>query len=74
LKTVKMSLANIQGKLNRVEMREIMAGDGACTGSCDDKCTHATGCRCTGKEGDSFRACYLPKKSMAEDEVDDLLV
>jgi hypothetical protein len=30
MKTQKMSLANIQGKLSRVEMKNIMAGSGGC--------------------------------------------
>ncbi len=30
MKTVKMSLDTIQGKLSRTEMKEIMAGSGAC--------------------------------------------
>lgn len=29
-KTVKMSLANIQGKLSRAEMKQIMAGSSVC--------------------------------------------
>lgn len=29
MKTVKMSLANIQGKLSRTEMKKIMAGSGS---------------------------------------------
>lgn len=45
MKTVKISLANIQGKLSRVEMKSIMAGSGdykTCTK--DSDCN--TGCRC----------------------------
>jgi len=34
MKTLKMSLANIQGKLSRSEMRKVMAGSG-----CDIPCT-----------------------------------
>ncbi len=30
MKTTKMSLANIQGKLSRAEMKNIMAGSGNC--------------------------------------------
>lgn len=30
MKTTKMSLANIQGKLSRTEMKKIMAGSGTC--------------------------------------------
>jgi hypothetical protein len=30
METTKMSLANIQGKLSRAEMKNIMAGSGAC--------------------------------------------
>ncbi|MEO9209959.1 MAG: hypothetical protein ABI208_02625 [Ginsengibacter sp.] len=31
MKTTKMSLTNIQGKLSRAEMKNIMAGSGSCT-------------------------------------------
>jgi len=31
MKTTKMSLANIQGKLSRPEMKKIMAGSGPCS-------------------------------------------
>ena len=45
MKTTKMSLANIQGKLSRTEMKNIMAGSGAGCG---------TGISCSGKKsGDS---------------------
>lgn len=52
MKTEKMSLAKIQGKLSRVEMRNIMAGSGggkcvSCKTSKDCSssqiCTHYTG-------------------------------
>ena len=42
METKKMSLANIQGKLSRVEMKNIMAGlNGGTTCSCNssDQCT-----------------------------------
>ena len=36
MQTQKMSLANIKGKLSRVEMKNIMAGSlTTCSGSCD---------------------------------------
>lgn len=38
MKTTKMSLANIQGKLSRNEMKSIMAGSGA--GRCKDRHTY----------------------------------
>jgi len=44
MQTTKMSLANIQGKLSRTEMKNIMAGSGTsgcgsgCSGSCTIKC------------------------------------
>ncbi len=34
MQTKKMSLANIQGKLSRVEMKNIMAGSAVCTLGC----------------------------------------
>ncbi len=36
METRKMSLANIQGKLSRSEMKKIMAGSG--DGKCGDRC------------------------------------
>jgi len=41
----KLSLANVQGKLSRVEMKSIMAGSGddRCPGSCDGACTLSGG-------------------------------
>ena len=36
MKTQKMSLANIQGKLSRAEMKKIMAGSAACAVKCKD--------------------------------------
>jgi hypothetical protein len=36
MKTAKISLAAIKGKLSRAEMKNIMAGSG---GSCDSQCT-----------------------------------
>ena len=42
MKTLKMSLANIQGKLSRAEMRKVMAGSGsqnACVATADVKVT-----------------------------------
>ncbi len=38
MKRTKMSLANIQGKLSRTEMKNIMAGSGG-IGKCGDNCT-----------------------------------
>ncbi|MGG9960281.1 hypothetical protein [Ferruginibacter sp. SUN106] len=37
MKTTKMSLANMQGKLSRIEMKNIMAGSGDSSGTC---CAH----------------------------------
>lgn len=55
MKTEKMSLANIQGKLSRTEMKKVMAGSGSCK-SCSKNsdcpnsvCAHWTG---TGPCGD----------------------
>jgi hypothetical protein len=41
----KMSLANIQGKLSRAEMKSIMAGSGACQ-SYGEACNSATALNC----------------------------
>ena len=47
MKTKKMSLANIQGKLSRAEMKNIMAGSGAdgC-GDADTYCGAGSGVTC----------------------------
>lgn len=37
MKTIKMSLGNIQGKLSRAEMKNIMAGSGGGTCDCNSK-------------------------------------
>lgn len=36
METKKMNLANIQGKLSRTEMKNIMAGSSTCTYGCTD--------------------------------------
>lgn len=46
MQTTKMSLANMQGKLSRTEMKNIMAGsvdDGKCGSSCSGPCTFSSG-------------------------------
>ena len=45
MQTKKMSLANIQGKLNRNEMKNIMAGSGdaRCGSGCSGACTVSDG-------------------------------
>jgi hypothetical protein len=45
MKTVKMSLATIQGKLSRAEMKNIMAGSGTCPtiGKCGGSCSTELG-------------------------------
>lgn len=49
MKTSKMNLANIQGKLSRQEMKKIMAGS-------DDLCFPAYTCACSGVSG-TFTCC-----------------
>ena len=44
MKTTKMSLANIQGKLSRAEMKNIMAGSGAACLPVGDPCTGNVQC------------------------------
>lgn len=46
MKTTKVSLANIQGKLSRAEMKNIMAGSGSdsgCSGNCNYQWKDAKG-------------------------------
>jgi hypothetical protein len=42
MKTTKMSLASMQGKLSRAEMKNIMAGSGGA--NCSDSCTSDSDC------------------------------
>jgi hypothetical protein len=62
MKTTKMSLANIQGKLSRVEMKNIMAGSGSsgCTVKCGnpgDSCVTDTGSNGTCRFVIDFLCC-----------------
>ena len=61
MKTKKMSLANIQGKLSRAEMKKIMAGSGgACPyTACDLNCNSQNNCKCYGG-GTSNAVCDTP--------------
>ncbi len=44
----KMSLATIQGKLTKAEMKKIMAGSGSCPGVCIDGADCHVTTSCTG--------------------------
>jgi len=61
MKTKKMSLANIQGKLSRAEMKNIMAGCGG-TGSCNcnnqDECGGNTPCCVACSGGPKAGVCH----------------
>jgi len=53
MKTLKMSLENIQGKMSRLEMKNIMAGSSGFAGTCDYSCASEPnscngGCSCHG--------------------------
>ena len=49
---MKMSLANIEGKLSRAEMKKIMAGSGGtCGPQCDNVCMGARGTPCEDVSG-----------------------
>jgi hypothetical protein len=55
MKTQRMSLANIQGKMSRTEMKNIMAGSGS-TKKCGDGCVPLnsgcpSNCGCANKVG-----------------------
>ena len=58
--TKKMSLANMQGKLSRAEMKKIMAGSGVI--SCGEGCSSGTDChlnsscpKCISHNGGSYQ-------------------
>ncbi len=61
MKIVKMSLANMQGKMSRMEMKGIMAGSGGatcgsiCTGPFD--CPSGDCCADCGTSGPSLKKC-----------------
>lgn len=56
MQTKKMSLANIQGKLSRAEMKSIMAGSGDDGGQCGTDCADTTTCVTGGHNGH----CHKP--------------
>jgi len=61
MQTQKMSLANIQGKLSRAEMKKIMAGSGGqCGSGCSGSCTlHGGPCDgVTGICGSNANGCF----------------
>jgi hypothetical protein len=54
MQTKKISLANIQAKLSRAEMKKIMAGSGNnCQSTCDGSCSY----RCSGDSYDRYGRC-----------------
>ena len=61
MKTQKMSLANIKGKLSRAEMKQIMAGSGPiCSVSCGSgyyACCCSGNCTCKGLEDKTDYGC-----------------
>ena len=62
MKTTKISLANIQGKLSRIEMKNIMAGLGD-VGSCGSNCNLSCTVTCNGNNisgtcGANARGCF----------------
>lgn len=61
MKTQKMSLANIEGKLSRAEMKNIMAGSGAICKSCssDSDCDSRHVCRSSSSCPDYSGVCAL---------------
>ena len=58
MKIIKMSLANIQGKLSRTEMKNIMAGSGSayCGQTCinNDSCKESYLCKTCGSDKKCF--------------------
>lgn len=59
MKTTKMSLANIQGKFSRTEMKSILAG-GSGGGSCATECTVAGGAVYACYHDTTGSTCYCP--------------
>lgn len=60
MKTQKMSLANIQGKLSRAEMKNIMAGSGG-----NPLCTGVVECKRGSEPGDDcFEGCKCSSSLM----------
>jgi len=57
MKTNKMSLAYIQGKLSRAEMKKIMAGSTAFCGTGGDMCGEVNGTTYTCCQTDRHRVC-----------------
>ncbi len=58
----KMSLANIQGKLSRAEMKSIMAGSGSCPTACGKKVgntTYVGTCKSTTTNSGTFCVCSV---------------
>ena len=59
MQSKKMSLANIQGKLSRTEMKEIMAGSNGWNGDCGPSCSaQGPTCQCylvMGTYNDEYR-------------------
>lgn len=63
MKRMKMSLATIEGKLSRTEMKNIMAGSGGagtCGTKCDQTCKGADGTTCAGVEGTCNKTSSSP--------------
>lgn len=61
MQTKKMSLANIQGKLSRAEMKNIMAGSGdeaRCAWFCSGPCTVSSGHSGNCVNNDLTGRCY----------------
>ena len=49
MKTLKMSLENMKGKMSRLEMKTIMAGGSTCNYNCQTTPNNCNGgCKCSG--------------------------
>lgn len=59
MQTQKMSLANIQGKLSRAEMKNIMAGSGNCQGY-DQACSTINHLNCCTDYTCANFKCQIP--------------
>lgn len=59
MKNVKFSLSNIEGKLSRVEMQQVVGGSGSSSSDCDSSIPE-TSCACSkkGYRNGNYVCCF----------------